>query len=144
MAIGVAASLELRMDLMDVVLELSRTWLAGDRLGERFYTSLARSVPKLRDLSLAERTECDATVMSVGEVSGPSAYARVADDVVRQALKRQQLTEAIAAIGARLPPVAAPAPVQPVAALALAGGCSFVCIANGTGAPLVCPWGWPL
>ena len=89
MAIGVAASLELRMDLMDVVLELSRTWLAGDRLGERFYTSLARSVPKLRDLSLAERTECDATVMSVGEVSGPSAYARVADDVVRQALKRQ-------------------------------------------------------
>ncbi|KAH8056141.1 hypothetical protein JL721_10106 [Aureococcus anophagefferens] len=89
LAIGVAASLELRMDLMDVVLELSRTWLAGDRLGERFYTSLARSVPKLRDLSLAERTECDATVMSVGEVSGPSAYARVADDVVRQALKRQ-------------------------------------------------------
>ena len=89
MAIGVAASLELRMDLMDVVLELSRTWLAGDRLGERFYTSLARSVPKLRDLSLAERTECDATVMSVGEVSGPSAYARIADDVVRQALKRQ-------------------------------------------------------
>ncbi|KAH8057878.1 hypothetical protein JL722_6418 [Aureococcus anophagefferens] len=81
LAIGVAASLELRMDLMDVVLELSRTWLAGDRLGERFYTSLARSVPKLRDLSLAERTECDATVMSVGEVSGPSAYARVADDV---------------------------------------------------------------
>ncbi|KAK7248180.1 H/ACA snoRNPs complex protein [Aureococcus anophagefferens] len=55
LAIGVAASLELRMDLMDV----------------------------LRDLSLAERTECDATVMSVGEVSGPSAYARVADDVVR-------------------------------------------------------------
>ncbi|KAH8061759.1 hypothetical protein JL722_3713 [Aureococcus anophagefferens] len=89
LAIGVAASLELRMDLMDVVLELSRTWLAGDRLGERFYTSLARSVPKLRDLSLAERTECDATVMSVGEVSGPSAYARVADDVVRRALKRQ-------------------------------------------------------
>jgi len=34
---------------------------------------------------------------------------------------QQQLTEALAAIGARLPPVAAPAPVQPATALALAG-----------------------
>ncbi|KAH8069066.1 hypothetical protein JL721_6272 [Aureococcus anophagefferens] len=61
LAIGVAASLELRMDLMDVVLELSRTWLAGDRLGERFYVAGA-SVPSSAT-SLAERTECDATAL---------------------------------------------------------------------------------
>ncbi|KAH8045117.1 hypothetical protein JL721_12700 [Aureococcus anophagefferens] len=57
LAIGVAASLELRMDLMDVVLELSRTWLAGDRLGERFYAAgaAARKVVAPRGAILTRR-----------------------------------------------------------------------------------------
>ncbi|KAH8071032.1 hypothetical protein JL720_11648 [Aureococcus anophagefferens] len=86
-------------DMLMAALAASRPWSTFvDALEERAPASaeprvFERAEPRPRPFFsrssatfLAERTECDATVMSVGEVSGPSAYARVADDVVRQAL----------------------------------------------------------